>query len=104
MTSNGKLDRAGLPAPEEARLAQGSEYVAARTLEEEVLVGVWSQVLGVERIGIDDNYFALGGDLIPQYSGDHAGSGTRTTFLRGSIVSFSDYPHTRASTTARMRS
>ncbi|HET8845931.1 MAG TPA: amino acid adenylation domain-containing protein, partial [Ktedonobacteraceae bacterium] len=64
VTANGKLDRQALPAPELARLRPGTTYVAPRTLEEEVLAGIWSQVLDVTRVGIDDNYFALGGDSI----------------------------------------
>jgi natural product biosynthesis luciferase-like monooxygenase protein/amino acid adenylation domain-containing protein len=64
VTPNGKLDRQALPPPDSARLEQGTPYIAPRTLEEEVLAGVWSQVLGITRIGIDDHYFALGGDSI----------------------------------------
>ncbi|HVG43089.1 MAG TPA: amino acid adenylation domain-containing protein, partial [Longimicrobium sp.] len=56
---NGKLDRKALPAPE---LASDEEtYVAPRTPVEEVLAGVWAEVLGVERLGINDEFFGLGG-------------------------------------------
>lgn len=64
VTPHGKVDRQTLPSPQQARLQQGAPYVAPRRLEEEVLAGIWSQVLGNKRIGIDDNYFALGGDSI----------------------------------------
>jgi amino acid adenylation domain-containing protein len=59
LTPNGKIDRKALPAPE----ITGSEshYVAPRTPVEELIAGVWSEVLGVERVGINDNFFDLGG-------------------------------------------
>ncbi len=61
LTPNGKIDRRALPAPEEGRLEAGQEYVAAQTPVEELLVGIWEEVLGVERVGIHDNFFELGG-------------------------------------------
>ncbi len=63
LTANGKVDRKALPSPDEAGIEIG-KYTEPRTLEEQVLCGIWSQVLSLERIGIDDNYFALGGDSI----------------------------------------
>ena len=65
LTPNGKLDRAALPAPDAARLAAaGGEHVAPRTPTEETLAAVWASVLGVERVGVHDNFYALGGDSI----------------------------------------
>jgi acyl-coenzyme A synthetase/AMP-(fatty) acid ligase/acyl carrier protein len=62
LTPNGKLDRQALPAPE-GRPEVG-EYVAPRTPTEEMLVAIWSEVLKVERIGINDNFFELGGQSL----------------------------------------
>ena len=59
LTPNGKLDRKALPAPE---LASAEErYVAPRTPVEEVLGGIWAEVLNRERVGVHDSFFALGG-------------------------------------------
>lgn len=63
LTANGKVDRSALPAPEQLR-AGGVAYVAPRDEVETFIAGVWGKVLGVERIGIDDDYFAIGGDSI----------------------------------------
>jgi amino acid adenylation domain-containing protein len=58
---NGKTDKRALPAPENAGAGGGREYVAPRTTVEELLAGIWSEVLGVERVGLSDNFFELGG-------------------------------------------
>ncbi|MGW7435040.1 amino acid adenylation domain-containing protein [Streptomyces sp. NPDC054849] len=65
MTPNGTLDRRALPVVAEPE-ADPSRRVAPRTPVEAVLVDVWAKVLGVEpdRIGVDDNFFNLGGDSI----------------------------------------
>ncbi|KJB88043.1 hypothetical protein AZ66_09755, partial [Paenibacillus sp. E194] len=60
LTSNGKLNRRALPAPEGRDLSD-KEYVAPRTVLELQLVDIWQRVLGIERIGIEDNFFDLGG-------------------------------------------
>ncbi|HEX6290388.1 MAG TPA: condensation domain-containing protein, partial [Herpetosiphonaceae bacterium] len=60
LTPNGKVDRKALPRPEYIREDVGSQP-GPRTPLEEVIAGVWSTVLAVESIGIDDNFFALGG-------------------------------------------
>jgi amino acid adenylation domain-containing protein len=59
LTPNGKVDRKALPAPE--RRPDIAEYVAPRTPIEEVLAGLWCEVLKVERVGVHDNFFELGG-------------------------------------------
>jgi amino acid adenylation domain-containing protein len=62
LTSNGKVDRKALPAPEGERPELEWAYEAPRTSAEEKLAEIWSQVLRVERVGVHDNFFALGGD------------------------------------------
>jgi len=64
LTPNGKIDRKALPAPDRASRPTGTTYAAPRTSEEQVLAGIWGEVLGVERPGIHDNFFAVGGDSI----------------------------------------
>src|SRR6266566_3707038 len=61
LTRNGKVDRAALPAPDATRPEVGGRYVAPRTETERVLAGIWAQVLGIDRVGAEDNFFALGG-------------------------------------------
>ena len=61
---NGKVNRRALPAPDRARPELEAAYVAPRTRKEQTLVDIWSQVLGVEQVGVHDNFFELGGDSI----------------------------------------
>ena len=65
LTPNGKVDRRAL-AQLSIKHSQLSEdtFVAPRTPEEELLAGIWADILGVERVGIHDNFFELGGDSI----------------------------------------
>ncbi|HGN0647044.1 TPA: non-ribosomal peptide synthase/polyketide synthase [Pseudomonas aeruginosa] len=62
LSPNGKLDRKALPAPE-VSVAQAG-YSAPRTAVERTLAEIWQDLLGVERVGLDDNFFSLGGDSI----------------------------------------
>ncbi|WP_225446983.1 non-ribosomal peptide synthetase [Streptacidiphilus sp. PB12-B1b] len=64
LTASGKLDRRALPAPDPEGDGRQREFVAPRTPDEEVLAGVWAEVLGVARVGVTDNFFELGGDSI----------------------------------------
>jgi amino acid adenylation domain-containing protein len=60
-TPNGKVDRGGLPKPEGMAFGPQNYYVAPRTPTEEILVDLWQEVLNVNPIGIQDNFFDLGG-------------------------------------------
>ncbi|MGE5660397.1 MAG: thioester reductase domain-containing protein, partial [Actinomycetota bacterium] len=60
LTPNGKIDRQALPAPEMAAHLSDT-FVAPRTPIEEMLAGIWSQLLCLEKVGVQDNFFDLGG-------------------------------------------
>ncbi|MFJ1551945.1 amino acid adenylation domain-containing protein, partial [Streptomyces sp. NPDC088246] len=61
LTQNGKLNRAALPQPDPAAHAETHEYVAPEGATAELLAGIWTQVLGVDGIGADDDFFGIGG-------------------------------------------
>ncbi|WP_411130505.1 non-ribosomal peptide synthetase, partial [Streptomyces sp. x-19] len=63
LTANGKVDRRALPEPDLSRLSD-VEYVAPRTSAEEAVVAAFVEVLGVERVGVRDDFFRMGGDSI----------------------------------------
>ncbi|WP_160672477.1 non-ribosomal peptide synthetase [Clostridium sp. C8-1-8] len=60
LTANGKVDRKALPEPS-GEVNTGAKYVAARNKKEEELIKIYEQTLGINRIGIDDDFFVLGG-------------------------------------------
>lgn len=61
LTPNGKIDRQALPAPEPVRPELAETYASPRNPLEESLVKLWAEVLRLERVGIDDNFFEIGG-------------------------------------------
>jgi amino acid adenylation domain-containing protein len=96
LTSNGKVDKRALPKPD-ASMMQVS-YVAPRTELEKQLTEIWSELLKVERIGIEDNFFELGGhsllatrvtSLIRSRIG--AETGVKDLFLYPTIKSLAGY-------------
>jgi len=61
LNPNGKVDRKALPVPGDVRASLGAEYTAPRTELEQRLAEIWAEVLKLERVGIHDNFFDLGG-------------------------------------------
>jgi amino acid adenylation domain-containing protein len=61
LTPNGKVDRKALPAPDGGRRDVETVYLAPRTAVEEVVAGIWAEALGLDRVGVLDDFFALGG-------------------------------------------
>jgi amino acid adenylation domain-containing protein len=61
LLSNGKIDRRVLPGPDRARPELDKAFVAPRTPTEEKLAEIWARLLGIELVGIHDNFFDLGG-------------------------------------------
>jgi amino acid adenylation domain-containing protein len=64
LTPNGKIDRNSLPAPDESRPRLEATYLDPETGMEKIIAGIWQQELGVERIGVNDNFFDLGGNSL----------------------------------------
>ncbi|ABA25098.1 Amino acid adenylation (plasmid) [Trichormus variabilis ATCC 29413] len=64
VTANGKLDKKSLPNPGQGRPNLEKSFVPPHTLHEKILAQIWSEVLGIEQVGIHDNFFELGGDSI----------------------------------------
>ncbi len=60
LTPNGKVDRKALPVPDVAS-SVSTEYVAPETETQKALAEIWKEVLGIEKVGMHDNFFDLGG-------------------------------------------
>ena len=93
LTPNGKLDKRALPAPEYRDV---DRYRAPASAVEEILAGIYAQVLGLERVGVDDSFFDLGGDSLSAMrviaainTGLDAGLAVRTLFYAPSVRSLS---------------
>jgi hypothetical protein len=72
LNANGKVDREALPAADAFQLAFRPAYVAPQTEMERTISGLWQELLGLEKVGMDDNFFDLGGHsllLIKMQSG-----------------------------------
>jgi acyl carrier protein len=61
LTPSGKVDRNALPTPDLSWLAAEDTFVAPRTPDEETLAEIWADVLRLDRVGIHDNFFEVGG-------------------------------------------
>ena len=64
LTSNGKIDRKAFPAPSYVDIQPAHDFVRPRTETEKTLAAIWSEVLKVDNIGINDDFFELGGDSL----------------------------------------
>ena len=82
LTVNGKLDTRALPAPE---YQDRDRYRAPAGAVEEILAGIYAQVLGVERVGVDDSFFDLGGDAFVDAGGGAGACG------RGDVSAARDF-------------
>ena len=61
LTPNGKIDRAALPAPEKMRPALQEEFIAPKTPVEKLIAEIWCEVLDIDQVGLNDDFFKLGG-------------------------------------------
>jgi amino acid adenylation domain-containing protein len=64
LNHNGKVDRKALPAPASGRSASDRVFVEPRNAMEEILASIWSKALNIQKIGVHDNFYSLGGDSI----------------------------------------
>lgn len=63
MTANGKVDKNALPEPDRT-VGTGTQYIAPANITEEKLVSIWQSVLNIDRVGVNDRFFDLGGDSV----------------------------------------
>jgi acyl carrier protein len=64
LTANGKVDRRALPAPDQTRQELQVPFVAAGTDAEQKIAVIWKEAIGINAIGVDDNFFEVGGDSL----------------------------------------
>jgi acetylornithine deacetylase/succinyl-diaminopimelate desuccinylase-like protein len=64
LTPHGKVDHRALPPPGEALRPEEIHYVAPRSATEQLIAGVWREVLGIDTLGIDDPFFDVGGSSL----------------------------------------
>ncbi len=61
LTPNGKVDRRALPEADDARPDAGEAYIEPRSAMERAIANIWQEVLELEKVGVNDNFFGLGG-------------------------------------------
>ena len=89
VTPHGKVDRAKLPSPDEPRTVPDAACVAPRTYLEQQIAHVWHDVLGIKTVGINDNFFDLGGHSLLMVQGTPAVvRGAQTRPLDHSFLSY----------------
>ncbi len=64
LTPNGKINKKKLPEPDTSSINTGAEFIPPRNEQEDSLAEIWCDVLGLNKVGIEDNFFNLGGDSI----------------------------------------
>jgi len=64
LTPNGKIDRKALPEPAKDMIKTGAKYAAPANETEKKIVEIWQAILGIKKIGVEDDFFQLGGDSI----------------------------------------
>lgn len=64
LTASGKLDRKALPGPNHQRVETNVAYTAPRNAAEQTIADIWKAVLRIDRVGLDDHFFELGGDSL----------------------------------------
>ena len=64
LTSNGKIDRSSLPEPEASHPSFANSYKAPQTALEQAVADIWAEVFSLDRVGLNDDFFALGGDSL----------------------------------------
>ncbi|MEQ4304353.1 amino acid adenylation domain-containing protein [Plantactinospora sp. B6F1] len=92
LTTSGKTDRRALPPPPGAETVRTEPYVAPRTPAERVLAAIFAELLGASRIGIDDNFFDLGGHSVLAL---HLHQRMRAEALPVEVISIFQHPTVR---------
>jgi amino acid adenylation domain-containing protein len=100
LSLNGKVDASRLPAPKRVHRAGPSLYVSAQSPLEASIVSVWERLLGVEPIGVDDDFFALGGDSLAALKMVVGLSAELGTTIREEVAFINSTPRTLAEAVA----